>query len=160
VTRGAFIVGDVELGPHASVWYGAVLRGDYSYIKIGENTNVQDNVTIHCDEGFPALIGKNVSIGHGAVVHGALVEDHVIIGINSVILNGAKIGSGSVIGAGSVVPEKMDIPPNSLVVGVPAKVKKTDEKFLQMCKLNAELYLSKSKEHKEGKYDLYSPDNE
>ena len=121
---GAVIIGDVRLGPGASVWYGAVIRGDEERIEVGARSNVQDNCVVHADPGFPTIIGADVTIGHNATVHGAIVGDGVLVGMGSVLLNGCAIGAGSIIGAGTVVPEKFVVPPRSLVLGVQARVKR------------------------------------
>lgn len=118
----ATVVGDVTLGADASVWPGAVLRGDRDAIVIGAESNVQDGAVLHCDPGLPLRIGARVTIGHRAVVHGCTVEDGALIGIGAIVLNGARVGAGSLVAAGAVVGEGMEIPPDSLVVGVPAKV--------------------------------------
>lgn len=120
----ATIIGDVEIQDNSSIWYGAVLRGDTEAIKVGRNTNIQDNCTVHADPGRPAIIGDRVTVGHNAVVHGCTVEDDSLIGINAVVLNGARIGSGAIIGAGAVVKEGQVIGPCQLAMGVPAVVKK------------------------------------
>lgn len=117
------IIGDVKLGSNSSVWYGAVIRGDVAPISIGENTNIQDTCVLHADPGAACTIGDRVTVGHGAIVHGATVEDDVLIGMRAVVMNHAVIGSGSVIAAGAIVTEKTIIPPGSLVVGTPAKVR-------------------------------------
>ena len=122
IAPGAVIVGDVRLGAHSSVWYNAVLRGDSDTISIGPRTNVQDGAVIHVDAGAPCLIGAGVTIGHQAVVHGALVEDDVLIGIGAIVLSGARIGHDCIIGAGSLVTGHSVIPPRSLVLGVPGRV--------------------------------------
>lgn len=122
VANGAAVLGDVTLGPRASVWFNAVVRGDTSPIRIGEGTNIQDGSVLHADPGFPCHIGDYVTVGHGAVVHGATIEDDVLIGIRAVVLNGAVIGNGIVIAAGAVVTEGKRIPPNSVVMGVPGKI--------------------------------------
>jgi carbonic anhydrase/acetyltransferase-like protein (isoleucine patch superfamily) len=122
IADGAVIRGPVRLHADCSVWFGAVIRGDVEPVSIGARSNVQDLAVIHCDPGYPCQIGEDVTIGHAAVVHGAIVESGALIGIRAVVLNGARIGSGSIIGAGAVVTEGADIPPGSLVVGVPGKV--------------------------------------
>lgn len=122
VHPSATVVGEVHLGHDVSVWPGAVLRGDRASITIGERTNVQDGTIIHCDPGYPCVIGRRVTIGHRAVLHGCTVEDGALIGIGAIVLNGAVIGAGSLIAAGAVVGENARIPRDSLVVGVPAKV--------------------------------------
>ncbi len=118
----ATVIGQVLLGAHVSVWPSAVLRADRDAITIGDETNVQDGVVIHCDPGMPCVIGSRVTIGHRAVVHGCTIEDGALIGIGAVVLNGAVVGRGALVAAGAVVAEGMVIPPDSLVVGIPAKV--------------------------------------
>jgi len=126
VDVSAQLIGDVELGHQASVWMNAVLRGDVNSIRLGARSNVQDCAVLHgMRHVYPVIVGEMVTIGHNATVHGCVIEDAVLVGINSAILNNARIGEGSIIAAGALVPEQMVIPPNSLVVGVPAKVKKT-----------------------------------
>ena len=122
IHAAATVLGDVTLGEHASVWPGAVIRGDRDSIVIGAETNVQDGAVLHCDPGLPLRIGARVSIGHRAVVHGCTIEDGALVGIGAIVLNGATIGAGALIAAGAVVAENQVIPADSLVVGVPAKV--------------------------------------
>ena len=117
----AVIIGDVTLGARASVWPTAVIRGDTDAIVIGEDSNVQDGTVIHVDRGVPTTIGKRVAIGHRAIVHGSTIEDDCLIGMGSILLNGVHVGAGSIVGAGAVCTEGMVIPPNSLVLGVPAR---------------------------------------
>jgi carbonic anhydrase/acetyltransferase-like protein (isoleucine patch superfamily) len=124
IAGNATVLGHVEIAARASVWFGAVLRGDTDRIMVGPETNVQDLAVLHADPGFPCRLGARVTVGHAAVVHGATIEDDVLIGMRAVILNGARVGSGSVIAAGCVVPEGMQVPDNSLVVGVPGRVKR------------------------------------
>lgn len=118
----ATVRGDVTLGEDVSVWFSAVLRGDEAPISVGDRTNVQDGAVIHVSAGFPCVIGPEVTIGHGAVVHGCTIEDGALIGIRSTVLDGAVIGAGSVVGAGAVVPPGMHVPPGMLALGVPAKI--------------------------------------
>ena len=118
----ATVIGKVRLLNSASVWFGAVLRGDNEWIEIGENSNVQDNATCHTDMGFPLTIGKNCTVGHNVILHGCALEDGVLIGMGSIVMNGARIGRGSVVGAGSVITEGKQFPENSLIVGAPARV--------------------------------------
>ena len=120
--ENAAIIGDVTLGENVSLWYSCTLRGDDSSINIGENSNIQDNCVLHSGPGRPVRIGKNVVVGHGAIVHGCTVEDGCLIGMGSTILDGAVIGEGSIVGAGALVTERKVIPPGSLVMGVPARV--------------------------------------
>lgn len=142
----ARLTGNVSLGDEVSIWFGAVLRADADCINIGDRSNVQDNATIHVDPGFPVNIGKDCIIGHGAVVHGATLQDHVLIGIHATVLNGASIGEYSIIAAGSLITEGMQVPPYSLVMGVPGKVVKTiGEDMKQKIIKNAESYVRLSK---------------
>ena len=120
----AVIIGQVEIGEGASIWYGAVLRGDNGRIIIGRGTNVQDNATLHAPQKGTTRIGDDVTIGHGAVLEGCVVEQGALIGINAVVLPGAVIGAYSLVAAGSVVPEHMAVPARTLVAGVPAQIKK------------------------------------
>ncbi len=155
VAPTAVIVGDVTIEEGVSIWDGAVIRGDVSYIKIGKNSNVQDNAVIHVSHDVPTIIGENVTIGHLAMVHAAKIEDNVIIGINSVVLDNAVIGEGSIDGAGAVVTSNTKIPPNSLVLGIPAKVIKRGEDIRKMAVENGLVYQKLRDEHKAGKYGRY-----
>lgn len=118
----AVVTGDVTLGARVSVWPTAVIRGDTDRIVIGADTNVQDGTIVHVDHGVPTIIGARVGIGHRAIIHGATIEDDVLIAMGAVLLNGVHVGTGSIVGAGAVCTEGMRIPPNSLVLGVPARV--------------------------------------
>ena len=120
----ATVVGSVTVEAGASVWYGAVLRADNEPITIGAHSNVQDNCAFHVDKERPVTIGEGVSVGHGAVVHGATVGDHVLIGMGAIIMNGAVVGDESMIAAGALITEGMEVPPRSLVAGVPGKVRR------------------------------------
>ena len=122
VAPTAAVIGEVSLADDVSVWFGAAIRGDSAPITVGEGSNIQDNATVHCSEGEPAVIGRRVSVGHNAVVHSATLEDDVLVGMGAVVLNNAVIGAGSIVGAGAVVTKGTVIPPRSLVMGVPAKV--------------------------------------
>ena len=118
----ATLLGDVTLDGEASVWFGAVLRGDEGSIHLGEGSNVQDNAVIHCDPAYPVSIGKDVTIGHGAIIHGCTIEDRCLIGMGAILLNGCVIGEGSLVAAGALVTQNAVIPPGSMVMGSPAKV--------------------------------------
>ncbi|MER6129468.1 gamma carbonic anhydrase family protein [Streptomyces sp. NPDC001795] len=144
------VIGDVTLHAGASVWYGAVLRADCGPIVIGADSNVQDNCTLHVDLGFPISVGERVSIGHNAVVHGATIEDDCLIGMGATVLNGAVIGAGSLVAAQALVPQGMQVPPGSLVAGVPAKVKRelTAEER-EVITLNGTMYSDLAKAHRE-----------
>lgn len=123
IAESAEIIGDVRIAKNASIWPGAVLRGDMHYIEIGENTNVQDNSVMHgTADKFPTILGKNVSVGHNAIVHGCTIGDNCIIGMGSIILEGATIGKWCIIGAGAVVTEGAKIQDSSIALGIPARV--------------------------------------
>jgi carbonic anhydrase/acetyltransferase-like protein (isoleucine patch superfamily) len=125
VDASAQVVGDVQLGEHASVWMNAVVRGDVNSIRIGARSNVQDCAVLHGMRYlYPVIVGEMVTIGHNATVHGCVIEDAVLVGIGAVILNNARIGEGSIIAAGAVIPEHTIVPPRSLVAGVPGKVRR------------------------------------
>ena len=121
IAAGVQIVGDVTIGERASVWFNSVLRGDCEKIAVGDDANIQDLSVVHADPGFPCLIGDRVTVGHAALLHGAVIEEDVLIGMRSVVMNGARIGTGSVIGAATLITEGVVIPPNSLVLGSPGK---------------------------------------
>ncbi len=154
----AVVLGDVTLGPRASVWYQAVLRGDMAPIVIGEATNIQDGTIVHVDEGKPALIGARVGVGHRVILHGCTVEDDCLIGMGSVLLNGVRIGTGSVVGAGAVVPEELQVPPGSLVLGVPARVvRAVDEGLRARIRGTWEHYVAEAERHRRGTFPLERP---
>jgi carbonic anhydrase/acetyltransferase-like protein (isoleucine patch superfamily) len=121
----AQVIGKIRLLDSASVWFGAVLRGDNEWIEIGEGSNVQDNCTCHTDKGFPLTIGKNCTVGHNVILHGCTIEDGALIGMGSIVMNGARIGRNSIVGAGSVITEGKEFPENSLIIGSPARVIRT-----------------------------------
>ena len=123
IAETAIVLGKVKLCTDASVWFGAVLRGDTELVTIGEGSNVQDGAVIHTDIGFPVEIGKHVTVGHQAILHGCTIGDGSLIGINAVVLNGAKIGSGCLIASNALVTEGMEVPDGSLVMGSPGKIK-------------------------------------
>lgn len=149
IAESADIIGNVEVQKDVSIWYGAVLRGDLNSIRIGENTNVQDGVVIHCDEDAPVNIGNNVTIGHNAIIHGACIKDSCIIGMGAIVLNNAVIGENCIIGAGAIVTGGREIPSGSLVLGAPGKVirelkkeeiddiKKSSEHYLRLAIKNS-----------------------
>ena len=122
VAANATVLGDVTLGRGVNIWYGAVLRADEGALILGKNSNVQDNAVLHCDPGGQVVLGKNVTVGHSAIVHGCTVGDNSLIGMHATILNHAVVGKNCIIGAGALVPEGMVIPDGSVAVGVPAKI--------------------------------------
>ena len=142
VADSAQVMGDVRLAANASVWFGAVLRGDTEPIIIGRNSNVQDLSVLHADHGSPLTIGDNVTVGHQVMLHGCTVGDNSLIGIQSVVLNNAKIGRNCIVGAGAVVTEGKEFPDNSLIVGAPAKVIRTlDEASAAKLRASARHYV-------------------
>jgi carbonic anhydrase/acetyltransferase-like protein (isoleucine patch superfamily) len=147
IAWNAEVAGDAALGRDASVWFGAVLRADLQPITIGEESNVQDNATLHVTSSDPCVIGKRVSVGHGAVVHAAVVGDECLIGIGAIILSGAVIGGQSIVGAGALVTENKVFPPRSLIYGSPARLVRglTDEEVRGL-RATAERYVKKAKE--------------
>lgn len=138
IAENAVIIGDVEIGAQASVWYNCVLRGDVNYIRIGAGTNIQDGTIIHVSRGaeFPTIIENNVTVGHSATIHGCYIETGSLIGIGAIILDGARIGKNSLIAAGSLVTPNTIIPERSFVLGVPARVKRelSDEEIADLQK--------------------------
>lgn len=142
IAPSADVIGSVTLHANTSVWFGAVIRGDVEEIEVGEGSNIQDGSVVHADAGMPAKIGRNVTVGHKAVVHGCTIGDNCLVGIGAIVLNNAVIGENCLIGAGALVTERTVIPPNSLVVGSPAVVKKTlSDEVVAMLKMNAQHYV-------------------
>jgi carbonic anhydrase/acetyltransferase-like protein (isoleucine patch superfamily) len=125
IAETATVIGKVRLLNSASVWFGAVLRGDNEWIEIGEGSNVQDNSTCHTDMGFPLTIGKNCTVGHNVILHGCTLEDGALVGMGSIVMNGARIGRGCIVGAGAVITEGKQFPERSLIIGAPARVIRT-----------------------------------
>ncbi|MFN2520344.1 MAG: gamma carbonic anhydrase family protein [Candidatus Limnocylindria bacterium] len=117
----ACLVGDVTVGPGASVWFNATIRADTDRVEIGPGSNVQDNSVVHTDEGGPTIIGANVTVGHGAIVHSSVVEDNVLVGSGATLVGGNRVGTGTIVGAGAVLPEGMQVGPRKVVIGVPAR---------------------------------------
>jgi carbonic anhydrase/acetyltransferase-like protein (isoleucine patch superfamily) len=151
IDPSAQVIGDVAVGERSSIWPNVTARGDVHSIRIGDDSNVQDNSVLHCDEGlFPLEIGNRVTVGHLAMLHGCTIEDDCVIGIGAVVLNGAKIGKGSVIAAGAVVPEGAEVPPDSMVMGVPGKVKRQlTEDERQRFRENAKHYVEAARIYKD-----------
>lgn len=152
IAPGAVVLGDVTIGAESSVWYSAVIRGDTAAIRIGRQTNVQDSCILHADPGFPCTLGNGVTLGHGAIVHGATVEDDCLIGMRAVVMNGAKIGRGSIVAVGSVVLEGMEVPPGSVVMGQPAKIKRqVTEQDRERIRHAAEHYVAAGRMYREAR---------
>jgi carbonic anhydrase/acetyltransferase-like protein (isoleucine patch superfamily) len=140
----ATLIGRVRLAKGASVWFGSVLRGDNDWISIGENTNIQDLCTLHTDPGIALSLGAHVSVGHGAVVHGATVGDNSIIGMGATLLNRSRIGRNSIVGAHALIPEGKEYPDNSLIVGVPGRaVRSIPDDQVPMLVMNATIYFER-----------------
>ena len=144
VAPNASLIGRVRLAKGASIWFGSVLRGDNDWITIGENTNIQDLCVLHTDPGILLTLGSNVSVGHAAVIHGAIVGDNSIIGMGATPLNRSKIGKNSIVGANALIPEGKEFPDNSLIVGVPGKaVRSISEQDVPMLTMNAQIYFER-----------------
>lgn len=140
----ATVIGKVRLLNSASVWFGAVLRGDNEWIEIGERTNIQDNCTLHTDPGFPLTVGSGVTVGHNAILHGCLIGNNTLIGMGAVVMNGAQVGSNCIVGAGALVAEKAVVPDNALVVGSPArKIRDNDDATIRLIEYSAEVYFKR-----------------
>lgn len=154
IDESAQVIGDVTIGERASVWPNVTIRGDVNSIMIGEETNIQDNSTLHCDAGlFPLAIGNRVTVGHQAMLHGCTIEDDCLIGIAAVVLNGARIGTGSVIAAAALVPEGAVIPPHSLAMGVPAKVRRhVTPQEAERFRLNTRHYVELAEQYRNEQY--------
>jgi carbonic anhydrase/acetyltransferase-like protein (isoleucine patch superfamily) len=155
IAATAAVMGDVSLGERASVWYGAVLRGDMAPIVIGAESNIQDGSIVHVDEGVPCTVGRRVGVGHGVILHGCTIEDDSLVGMGSVLLNNVRVGTGSVIAAGAVVPEGMIIPPGSLVMGVPGRiVRPVDAALKERIAATWAHYVKQAEAHRAGKYPM------
>ncbi|MCX7313884.1 MAG: gamma carbonic anhydrase family protein [Alphaproteobacteria bacterium] len=151
VAETAVLIGRVRLKSHASIWFGAVLRGDNEWIEIGERSQIQDNATLHTDPGFPMVIGRNCVIGHKVMLHGCMVGENSLIGMGAILLNGSKIGKNSLVGAGALVTEGKSFPDNSLIVGAPARAVRTlDEKAVAGIARGADIYVQRSQQYAKG----------
>jgi carbonic anhydrase/acetyltransferase-like protein (isoleucine patch superfamily) len=151
IARNATVIGEVTLGDGASVWFGAVVRADKDRIEVGPRSNIQDNAVVHTTTGFPVTMGGDVSVGHGAILHGCTIQDRVLVGMGAIVLNGAVVEEDSVLGAGTVVTEKAVIPPGSVVVGVPGKViKQTSEDQKRHILENARAYRELAERYRHG----------
>lgn len=155
IASTAAVMGDVTLGEDASVWYGAVLRGDMAPIVIGSQSNIQDGTIVHVDAGVSCSVGRRVAVGHRVVLHGCTVEDDCLIAMGSLLLNGVRIGAGSVVAAGAVVPEGMQVAPGSLVMGVPGRIiRAVDPDLAQRVAATWSHYVKEARAHREGRYPL------
>ena len=149
----ATVMGDVVVGARVSVWPTAVIRGDSARVTIGNDSNVQDGTVVHVDHGVPTTIGERVAIGHRAIVHGATIDDDCLIGMGAILLNGVHVGTGSIVGAGALCPEGMEIPPRSLVLGLPARViRQTTMEERDRIRRTVESYLELQEEYRRGNY--------
>ena len=147
IAPGVHVLGDVTVGEDSSLWFNAVVRGDTEAVRIGRGSNIQDGCILHSDPGFPCVLGDNVTLAHAAIVHGATVEDNVMIGMRAVIMNGARIGANSIVGVGAVVTAGTQIPPRSLVLGIPAKVRrKLEENEDEVILRTARHYVNEARE--------------
>lgn len=150
VAKNATVIGDVHVGPEASLWYGVVARGDVEAIRVGARSNIQDNSVLHADKGFPCQIGEGVTVGHRCTVHGATLGDHVLVGMGATVMNGAEIGAESLVGAGALIPEGKKFPPRSLIVGMPGKlIRSLSEEEVQGLHRSAAHYVENGKDHAE-----------
>lgn len=151
IADNATVRGDVTLGEDVSVWFGAVLRGDVAPITVGAGTNIQDNAVVHVSRDYPCRIGANVTIGHGAVVHGCTIEDGALIGIRATVLDGAHIGAGALVAAGALIPPGMEVPPGTLAMGVPARiVGPLSEAQREMVARDAPAYVERKEAYRRG----------
>jgi carbonic anhydrase/acetyltransferase-like protein (isoleucine patch superfamily) len=151
IAETAVVVGRVRLKTDASIWYGAVVRGDNEWIELGERSQLQDNVTVHTDPGFPLTIGSDSIIGHGVILHGCTIGNNSLVGMGAIVLNGAKIGDNCLVGAGAVVTEGRQFPDNSFIVGAPARViRPTGEKTMNMIAEAAGIYVRRWRDYAKG----------
>lgn len=151
VADTAAVIGDVDLGDNASVWFGAVVRGDTEHITIGADTNIQDGSVLHADAGKPLVIGAGVTVGHQVMLHGCFIADRTLVGNGAIVLNGARIGRNCIVGAGSVVTEDKEFPDNSLIIGAPARVVRTlDDAAAAMIARNAAHYVANARRFAQG----------
>ena len=150
IAPGAVVQGDVTIGENSGIWYNAVVRGDRDSIVIGKESNIQDNAVVHLGSGYPVEIGDHVTIGHGAIVHGCKIGDNTMIGMGAILMNGCKIGKNCIIGAGALVPQNAVIPDGSLVIGMPAKVRRAvTEEEIAANRASAAMYREEAAEYKE-----------
>jgi carbonic anhydrase/acetyltransferase-like protein (isoleucine patch superfamily) len=151
VAETATLIGRVRLKKDASVWFGALLRGDNEWIELGERSQIQDNATLHTDPGFPLTIGANCVIGHNVILHGCTVGDESLIGMGAIMLNGSQVGRNCLVGAGAMITEGKNFPDNSLIVGAPARVIRTlDDKAAAMIRAGADIYVRRWQQYAKG----------
>ncbi len=151
----AAVMGDVTLEEESSVWYGTVIRADLAPVVIGAQSNLQDGTIVHVDEGVPCVVGRRVGVGHRAILHGCRIEDECLIGMGAVLLNDVLVGTGSVVAAGAVIPERMQIPPRSLVIGVPGRVVRTvDATLSSRVTATWTHYVELARAHRAGRFPL------
>ena len=151
VADSAQLIGDVELGEDASVWFGSVVRGDVDAIRIGRGSNIQDASVLHCDSGQPLLVGDYVTVGHQVMLHGCTIGDYSLIGIGAIVLNGARIGKYCLVGAGSLVTEGKEFPDGSMIIGSPAKaVRSLTAEQIDRLKLSAQRYIENARRYRDG----------
>lgn len=149
IAPGAVVLGDVTLGADVGIWYNATVRGDRGSVVIGRGSNIQDNAVVHLDSGHPVVIGENVTVGHGAIVHGCIIGDNSLVGMGAIIMNGAHIGKNCIVGAGALVTQDMQVPDNSLILGSPAKIRRSvTEEELAGNLHNAQLYVEEAREQR------------
>ena len=148
VAPDAVILGDVHIGEDCSIWFHTVIRAEDASVRIGEGTNIQDNSVVHVDKGHPVTIGNQVTVGHGAIIHGCRIGDNTLIGMGAILLNGAVIGKNCIIGAGALVTQNTIVPDNSMVIGSPASVKRQvlEREVESNCR-NAEIYIKEGKDY-------------
>jgi len=153
IAPSALVMGDVTLAQESSVWYTSVIRGDMASIRIGSQTCLQDGCIAHVDEGVPCVIGNRVGVGHRVILHGCTVEDDCLVGMGSILLNRVVVGRGSVIAAGAVLPEGMQVPPGSLVMGLPAKVvRRVSPELTERIEQTWKHYVEQAKRHRAGQF--------
>lgn len=156
IAPNASLIGSIELHENTSIWFNVVIRADNDQVTIGEGSNIQDGSVLHIDSGYPLTIGKHVTVGHKAMLHGCTIGDHSLIGINAVVLNGAKIGKNCLIGANTLIPERMEIPDGSMVIGSPGKIKRSlSEQEIKLLELSAAHYIQNAQRYGE---DLITQD--
>ena len=153
IAENAVVRGNVRLGEDTGVWFSAVMRGDEAPITIGNRTNIQDGVVVHVSEGFPCRIGDDVTVGHSAVVHGCTVGNRSLIGMGAILLDGAEIGEEAIVAAGALVPQGMKVPPRSVVVGIPAKIRgEATEQQLRAVQDGVRNYLMRKEDYRNGSF--------